>query len=130
MDNEWGGGASRKGVRANERVGGSRSGSGRTGTAAGRISHSCNGSWPPKIRRDQQRELLASEIADGGKGGGGTQEGRAGLMIKSAFSHDCSPRPNGGGSATRDDGLASMRSKGWTQSNGTRGLAGLGNEYS
>jgi len=54
---------------------------------------------------------------------------RAGLMIvKCAFprSH---PPPNGGGAATRDDRLASIRSKGWTRNNGTHGPAGLGDEY-
>jgi len=50
-------------------------------------------------------------------------------MIKGIFSHDCSPRPNGAAAAMRDDGLASMPSKGWTQNNGNRGLGELGGEY-
>ena len=42
---------------------------------------------------------------------------------------DYSSRPDSG-AATSDDGHASMRSKGGTQSNGTRGPAGFEDEYS
>jgi hypothetical protein len=65
-----------------------------------------------KTRRDQRRVALVGEVAEGREKRRGTQVGRAGLMIRSVVSHGCSPRPNSGGAA-RDDGLASMPSKGW-----------------
>ena len=63
-------------------------------------------------RRDQGREYLKCGIAEerGGRRGNPTRDG--GIDYQRWLSHGRSPRPNGGGAATRDGGLTSIPSKG------------------
>jgi len=84
---------------------------------------------PPSGRRDQRRGPLASGISEGRDKRGRDPGGKGGVMIKSQISHGCYPRPNGGGAARDDDGVASTRSEGRAQGNGTRGGAIFEGEY-